>query len=583
MATPLRGVGVSPGVAVGPVALMGGEVPEPPATPGPAAAPAAGATPGPAAAPAAGATPGPGGAGAGLEAAREALEAVATELEARGEAAGGDVRDVLAAQAMMVRDPSLGDQVAGLTAQGRSAARAVWEAFTTYREALAGAGEYMAARVADLDDLRARTVARLLGVPVPGVPDPGHPFVLVARDLAPADTAVLDATKVLGFVTEEGGPTSHTAILAKSIGVPAVVGCAGATRLADGANVIVDGGTGEVRVDPTEAEVATARARVAARLAARGQAAGPGATADGQPVALLANIGGPADVKGAVAAGAEGIGLFRTEFLFLDRVEPPPVDQQRAAYQAVFGAFPAGAKLVVRTLDAGADKPLAFLNLPGEPNPALGQRGLRAMRRAPEVLADQLEAIGQAAASTRADVWVMAPMVASADEAAWFCAQARRQPIAKAGVMIEIPAAALRARALLAEVDFASIGTNDLAQYTFAADRLVSELSSFQDPWQPALLELVARVGEAAADAGKPVGVCGEAAGDPLLALVLVGLGVTSLSMAPGSLADVRLLLARHSLADCRELAALAVAAAGAEQAKARVRQSASGVDELGL
>jgi len=556
----LKGVGVSPGVAIGPVAVMGGEVPEPPATP-----------------------PRPGAQDAELEAARAALEAVAAELEARGEAAGGDVRDVLEAQAMMVRDPSLADQVAALTAQGRSAARAVWESFTAYREILAGAGEYMAARVADLDDLRARTVARLLGLPMPGVPDPGHPYVLVARDLAPADTAVLDATKVLGFVTEEGGPTSHTAILAKSIGVPAVVGCAGATELADGAHVIVDGGTGEVRVDPSEAEVESARARVAARLAARGQAAGPGATADGQPIALLANVGGPADVKGAVAAGAEGVGLFRTEFLFLDRVDPPPVDEQRAAYEAVFGAFPDGAKLVVRTLDAGADKPLAFLNLPGEPNPALGQRGLRAVRRVPEVLADQLEAIGQAAAATRADVWVMAPMVASADEAAWFRAQARRQPIGRAGVMIEIPAAALRARAVLAEADFASIGTNDLAQYTFAADRLVSELSSFQDPWQPALLDLVARVGEAGTETGKPVGVCGEAAGDPLLALVLVGLGVTSLSMAPGSLQDVRLLLARHTMADCRRLAGLALGADDAVQAKDRVRGSASGVAELGL
>ncbi|HZD74552.1 MAG TPA: PEP-utilizing enzyme, partial [Actinomycetota bacterium] len=249
MVARLKGVGVSPGVAVGPVALMGGEVPEPPVTGGAAVGPEG---PGPA---------------AELEAARVALEAVATDLEARGEAAGGDVRDVLQAQAMMVRDPGLDDQVASLTSQGRSAARAVWESFTAYREALAGAGEYMAARVADLDDLRARTVARLLGLPVPGVPDPGHPFVLVARDLAPADTAMLDATRVLGFVTEEGGPTSHTAILAKSLGVPAVVGCAGATDLADGAQVIVDGSTGDVRVDPTEAEVQAARASVAARLA----------------------------------------------------------------------------------------------------------------------------------------------------------------------------------------------------------------------------------------------------------------------------------------------------------------------------
>jgi len=564
MAVPLKGAGVSPGVAVGPVAVMGGEVPEPPGTPSPAA--------------------GPGDPVTELAAARGALEAVAADLEARARVAGGDAADVLEAQVMMVRDPGLDEQVSELAGRGRTAARAVWEAFGVYREALAGAGEYMAARVADLDDLRARAVARLLGVPVPGVPDPGHPFVLVARDLAPADTAVLDVTQVLGFVTEEGGPTSHTAILAKALGVPAVIGCAGATALADGTTVIVDGGTGEVRVDPSVEEVREAHRRAEARQVARRRPGGPGRTADGYQVALLANVGGAADVEPALAAGAEGVGLFRTEFLFLDRADPPPLDEQQAAYQAVFAAFGAGrGKVVVRTLDAGADKPLAFLNLRDEPNPALGQRGLRAVRRAPEVLADQLEAIGRAAAATGAEVWVMAPMVATPAEAGWFCAQARRQPIERAGVMIEIPAAALRAGAVLVEADFASIGTNDLSQYTFAADRLLSELASFQDPWQPALLELVARVGEAGRGTGKPVGVCGEAAGDPLLALVLVGLGVTSLSMAPGSLPDVRQLLVRNSLDDCRYLAGLALAAPDAETARAGARAAAHGIEELGL
>jgi phosphotransferase system enzyme I (PtsI) len=561
MTVPLKGVGVSPGIAIGPVAVMGGEVPEPPES-----------------------TTGQGDPAAELAAARAALEAVAADLETRAAAAGGEAAEVLEAQVMMVRDPGLDEQVSQRTGQGRSAARAVWEAFGVYREVLAGAGEYMAARVADLDDLRARTVARLLGMPMPGVPDPGHPFVLVARDLAPADTAVLDTTAVLGFVTEEGGPTSHTAILAKSLGVPAVVGCAGATALADGSPVIVDGGTGEVRVDPSPDEVLEARRRAEARRAARGGAAGPGRTADGHQVALLANIGGAADVEPALHAGAEGVGLFRTEFLYLDRVEPPSLEEQQAAYRAVFDAFAAGGgKMVVRTLDAGADKPLAFLNLRDEPNPALGRRGLRAMRLAPDVLADQLEAIGRAAAASGADVWVMAPMVATAAEAAWFCALARRQPIERAGVMIEIPAAALRAGAVLGEADFASIGTNDLSQYAFAADRLIGELASFQDPWQPALLELVAKVGEAGRATGKPVGVCGEAAGDPLLALVLVGLGVTSLSMASGSLPDVRLLLARHALDDCRQLAELALAATDAESARTRVRAAARGVEELGL
>jgi phosphoenolpyruvate-protein phosphotransferase (PTS system enzyme I) len=559
----LRGVGVSPGVAVGPVASMGGRVPEPPAAPGDP----------------------PRGDPAGEAAAAEAaLAAVAADLEARGERAGGDAADVLQAQAMMALDPGLAEKVVHATAEGRTAARAVFEAFGSYREELAEASEYLAARVADLDDVRDRAVARLLGVSMPGVPDPGHPFVLVARDLAPADTAALDRQTVLAFVTEEGGPTSHTAILARSLGVPAVVGCAGATALADGTRVLVDGGSGEVVADPAEAAAAAAVRRAAARRSAlAGAPSGPGATADGRRVLLLANVRGPAEVPDALAAGAEGVGLFRTEFLFLDRTQPPTVDEQEAAYRQVLDAFPAGAKVVIRTLDAGADKPLAFLTPRDEPNPALGQRGLRAVRLAPEILAGQLEAVGRAATSSRAAAWVMAPMVATAAEAAWFRDQAHRRQVATAGVMIEVPAAALLAEAVLAEADFASIGTNDLAQYTYAADRQLGGLAAFQDPWQPALLVLVARVGEAGRSLGKPVGVCGEAAGDPLLALVLTGLGMTSLSMAPAALAAVRLLLARHSLEACRRLAAIALAAGDAETARARVREAAPAATELGL
>jgi phosphotransferase system enzyme I (PtsI) len=556
----LSGVGVSPGVVVGPVAVMRGRVLEPPPD----------------------GEPGTSGPQDEARAATDALEAVAAELEATGRAAGGDVQDVLEAQAMMARDPGLAGEVERRTGQGRSAARAVWEGFGVYREALAGAGEYLAARVADLDDLRDRAVARLSGVAAPGVPDPGHPFVLAATDLAPADTATLDRDRVLAFVTEEGGPTSHTAILARSLGVPAVVGCAGAAGLADGVTVIVDGASGAVLVGPSGEEVAEAERRSRARHAARSARSGPGATADGHRVDLLANIGGPGDVPAAVAAGAEGVGLFRTEFLFLDRADPPGLDEQRAAYAEVFAAFPDG-KVVVRTLDAGADKPLAFLHLRDEPNPALGQRGLRALRRVPEVLTEQLEAVGRAAAAGPATVWVMAPMVATAEEARWFCAQARRQPVARAGVMVEVPAAALAAGPVLAEADFASLGTNDLAQYTFAADRQVGALAPFQDPWQPVLLELVARVGEAGRAAAKPVGVCGEAAADPLLALVLVGLGVTSLSMGPAALSDVGMLLARHTLADCRTLAGLALAAPDAVTARSAVRGAAQGADELGL
>jgi phosphotransferase system enzyme I (PtsI) len=442
----------------------------------------------------------------------------------------------------------------------------------------------MAARVADLDAVRDLALALLAGVEAPAVPDPGHPFVLVAFDLTPADTATLDPAKVLAIVTEEGGPTSHTAILAKALGVPAVVGCAGATGLEEGVTAIVDGGAGSVLARPDDDEVAGASRRAAARSAALAAApTGPGATADGHRVLLLANIGGTRDLAPALAAGAEGVGLFRTEFLYLDRADPPGVDEQAAAYAEVAAAFPGG-RVVIRTLDAGADKPLPFLDLGDEPNPALGVRGLRAVRRRPELLDDQLTAIGRAASGGGAEVWVMAPMVADAEEAAWFAERARREPVARAGVMVELPSAAVTASAVLGACDFASLGTNDLAQYTFGADRMVGALAPFQDPWQPALLALVAMTCDAGKATGRPVGVCGEAAGDPALALVLAGLGVSSLSMAPGSLADVRALLGRHTLAQCQAIAADARAQTDAASARQVVRAAAAdALEALGL
>jgi phosphoenolpyruvate-protein phosphotransferase (PTS system enzyme I) len=511
-----------------------------------------------------------------------ALEAVAVDLEALAETAAAEARGVLQAEAMMARDPGLSDDIVRRVGEGDPAAAAVDAAVSVYREMLASAGEYMAARVHDLDAVRDRVLANLAGVEVARVPDPGHPFVLVARDLAPAETATLRPELVLALVTEEGGPTSHTAIIAKSLGVPAVVACAGATDLADGTKVIVDGGAGTVIVDPDEEQVAAAQARAARRAAARRVTSGPGQTKDGYKVKLLANIGGPKDVASAVEANAEGVGLFRTEFLFLDRPDPPSVSEQEEVYTEVLAAFPEG-RVVLRTLDAGADKPLPFLDLGDEPNPALGQRGLRAVRLWPEILRDQLDAIGRAAARSSAETWVMAPMVATAEEAGWFCGQARRQPIDKAGVMVELPAAALTADAILAEADFASLGTNDLAQYTFGADRMVSGLASLQDSWQPALLRLVSMTADAGERADRPVGVCGEAASDPVLALVLVGLGVKSLSMAATSMADVRTLLGGHTLEECRRLAQIALNAPDAKTGRDQVRAEVPAVEELGL
>nr|BFE86743.1 hypothetical protein GCM10020093_093440 [Planobispora longispora] len=410
-----------------------------------------------------------------------------------------------------------------------------------------------------------------------------EPYVLVARDLAPADTALLSPGVVAAFVTEEGGPTSHTAIIARALGVPAVVACPGATAIPAGTPVLVDGTSGLVRLSPSGEEVDAVRRAAAARAAVLAASTGVGTTADGHAVPLLANIGGPGDVDAALEYGAEGVGLYRTEFLFLGRKEAPSAEEQEAAYLEVLKAFPGG-QVVVRTLDAGADKPLAFLPPAGEePNPALGERGSRLFRIHPELMAEQLTALARAASQVSARIQVMAPMVATAEEAARFATACREAGLPSAGVMVEIPSAALRASDLAAEVAFFSIGTNDLAQYAFAADRQLGALAALQDAWQPALLDLVAMAAAGAARYGRPCGVCGEAAGDPVLACVLVGLGVTSLSMAPPSLPAVRAALARHTQQQCLLAAQAARAAVSPDRARAAARSHLPGLVELAL
>jgi len=287
-------------------------------------------------------------------------------------------------------------------------------------------------------------------------------------------------------------------------------------------------------------------------------------------------VGGPADVAAAIAAEAEGIGLLRTEFLFLDRHDEPSGEEQRATYAEMLAGM-GGRKVVVRTLDAGADKPLAFASQEAEPNPALGIRGLRLDGLLPALLDTQLEALALAAKDTGADVWVMAPMVSIPAEAAAFADRVHGHGLPVAGVMIEVPAAALCAAQIIDQADFVSIGTNDLSQYTFAADRQAGALAPLLDPWQPALLRLIAMTANAGRAAAKPVGVCGEAASDPLLAVVLAGLGVTSLSMASPSLAEVRAALAGRTLAECEAAAAAALAAATPAAARAAALAAAAG------
>ncbi|HKS48818.1 MAG TPA: phosphoenolpyruvate--protein phosphotransferase [Amycolatopsis sp.] len=534
----LSGVAVSPGRASGPVVRVAEPLGEPPATPKPDDPRA--------------------------EAARiaPATRTVAARLETLAESATGDAATILITTAAMAGDPALISEAERLVVtEGMPAARAVYESANGFAKTLAAAGGYMAERVRDIEDVRDRVVAELLGVAPPGVPDLPSPSVLLARDLAPADTAGLDPGKVLALATEEGGPTSHTAILARALGIPAVVAVRGLLTL-DAKALLVDGDTGVVEKADVDAPVLVAVKTGPAEWD------GVGKTSDGHRVKVLANVGSPADARAAADAGAEGVGLFRTEFCYLDAPAEPTAEEQRSAYTAVLTPF-AGKPVIVRTLDAGADKPLAFLSPETEPNPALGVRGLRVAFDRPDVLDRQLEAIAGAAADSGAEVSVMAPMVATAAEAGWFTERVRAAGITRAGVMIEIPAAALAAKEIFDAVDFVSVGTNDLAQYTFAADRQLGAVATLNDPWQPALLRLIALIGEAAKATGKPAGVCGEAAADPLLARVLTGLGVTSLSMNAAAVRAVGASLAAVTREQCESAAQRVLAAADRASARA--------------
>ncbi len=539
----LHGVGVGRGIAVGPILRMPDPLPEP----------EAGSHAGDAAA----------------EYARvqESLTAVSEELAAKGAKAGGEAQAVLEAASMMAQDPTLSDDVKARIDSGTTGERAVFEAFAAFQEILIGMGGYMAERATDLGDVAQRIIAHLRGVPAPGVPTSDTPFILVAPDLAPADTALLDLDKVLGLITRDGGPTSHTAILARSKSIPAIVGVTGALDLADGTVVVVDAAAGLVTSDPGEALIADANSRIAARAAASTIPIVDGALADGTKVPLLANVGSPKDGPGAVELGAEGVGLFRTEFLFLDSKTAPTVKEQQEKYTELLSYFP-GKKVVVRALDAGADKPLAFLNAAHEENPALGLRGLRALRASEQILLDQLTALKGAQDATEADLWVMAPMVADAEETKYFVKLGKALGLKTVGVMAEVPSLAVMADQVLAAADFVSIGTNDLTQYTLAADRMLGSVASYQDPWHPAVLRLVKMLGDAGAAAGKGVGICGEAAADPQLAVVLVGLGATTLSMTPAALADVRAELATVTLEQAKARAAAALGASDAASAR---------------
>lgn len=525
-----------------------------------------------------------------------ALARTAGELDAIGRAlvdrVGAEEAEIFASHAEFARDPELLALAGAAIEEGRSAVAAVTEAFATFTDLLAGAGsELLGSRVTDLEDVRDRVVDHLLGRAT-AAESPTVPSIIVAHELMPSHSAALPSASVLGFVTETGSPTSHASILARSLGVPSVVGVAGlVAAVATGDPLALDGDAGEVVVHP-DADAIGRTQRRRDELAARrvGLAAlrdVEGATSDGHRVELAANVGGPADLEVARDNGAEGAGLVRTELLFEGRTSAPSVAEQVEHYGRTLAAFP-GRRVVFRTMDIGADKPLPFAARPSEQNPALGLRGLRLHLARPDLLHAQLEALLAVARDAPADsgrMAVMFPVVSTADEVDR--ARAALDEVASSlgidsdlvevGVMVEVPSAALDADALARRVDFLSIGTNDLLQYVFAADRLNADVMGIGDACEPAFLRLIAGVAEAGRRHGSWVGVCGEAASDPGTALVLVGLGVTELSMTPRSVPTVKAALARVSLADCR---ALAAAALSAEDARAVRRLLADALDD---
>ena len=538
----IKGVGIGRGVAVGPVIRMAAALPEP------SDAPRADSV----------------SVESEIERVTKSLALVNADLNRRAEeAANGDegakqAAPILQAIAMFASDPALAQSINTLIEQGKTAERAVLEGFGAVEEMFKAIGGYQGERAADLHDVGQRVIADLMGVPAPGVPVSDTPFVLVAEDLSPADTAGLDLDKTLAIVTSQGGPTSHTAILARARGIVAVVSAAGADDLKNGETVIVNAAESTITTEPSDEQVAAAEAAKAKAAKAKELRGKPGATKDGYHIPLLANVGKPSDGKTALEYGAEGVGLFRSEFLFIGNAEPPSVEEQTKAYAELLAEFP-GKKVVIRMLDAGADKPLPFLTPEDEPNPALGLRGLRTLRTHMNVLEGQLKALAAADAQTDADLWVMAPMVADAHEAAYFVKLGKSFGLKKVGVMAEVPSIALMADQVAKVADFVSIGTNDLTQYTLAADRTLGSVANYQTAWHPAVLRAIKLIADAGNANGMPVGVCGEAAADPDLAVVLTGIGVNSLSMTPVALDDVRAELAGVTLEEAQEKAAKAL------------------------
>jgi phosphocarrier protein FPr len=499
------------------------------------------------------------------------LSALESRLE---QDADPDKAAIFGAHREILRDPDLLDIASSAIDKGKTAAFAWRAAYTLYADRLAGLkNELLAGRATDVRDVGRRVLEEVTGQrqEKPEIPEG---TILVAEDLTPSDTASLDRTRVVGFCTAAGGASSHVAIIARSLDIPAVAGIEPrAMAIPDGSLVILDGSKGTLRTNVTEAEVARIRRhqeRTATRRAEDLRHADePATTTDGHHIEVVANIGGLEDAQDAMTKGAEGVGLLRSEFIFLGRTAAPSEDEQAQIYTDIAAALRPGQPLVIRTLDVGGDKPLAYLPIPPEENPFLGIRGVRVGLDRPEILRSQVRAILRAAGSG-AKVSVMFPMIATVDDfrqAKEIFEEEREKlgvPPVPVGIMVEVPSVAVMAAQFAAEVDFFSVGTNDLTQYTLAMDRGHPKLAPQVDGLNPAVLGLIGLAATAARAAGKWVGVCGGIASDPQAVPILVGLGVDELSVSIPAIPAVKAQIRGLSLAACQELAARALTQASA-------------------
>jgi len=502
---------------------------------------------------------------------------------------------IFQAHLLMLEDPELLEAVrTKIEEQCLNAESALSDAAEMYAQLLESLDdEYLSSRAADVRDIADRVLRILLGLADSPTSGLKVPSIILARDLSPSDTILLDKSLVLGFCTAEGGPTSHTAILARGFGLPAVVGLSpDFLEISDGDTVILDGDSGTLIADPDDTTTDTYRARQAAFATvlsqARERAGEPAITRDGHRVEVVANVGSVAEARAALEAGAEGIGLLRTEFLYLERTSLPDEEEQYQAYRAIADLF-GGRPVILRTLDVGGDKDLPYLDLPHEANPFLGLRAIRLCLARPELFRPQLRAALRAGAGR--NLKVMFPMVATIAEvrAARAMLQTCRaellaegQPVAERmeiGIMVEVPAAALMADRLADEVDFFSIGTNDLSQYTLAADRTNARVASLVSGFQPAVLRLVRDVIAAAHARGKWVGLCGELAGEPLALPILLGLGLDEFSISAPAIPLAKQIIRALTLDEARQVAQAALALEGPDQIQALVRERVPAAD----